>query len=344
MAKELKSLKGAKLKNVILSSNPCPSCKEAAMQLPMTKSSWKISKWGMTDSKKRYCNLKANNCHCILVPHEMLDELPAMGKKTNLRGDPDSDIRGIIEIGPNEERLKNLMDEYNMTVGKLPDEIYDMPLDEIADYLDDLLKKLPPKGGIPGIKINIHENITEIEKEIVKEWSRLDYRNIRKYLRAGEIERENLRRFLGKKAFEELERKARLLESLFMKYKNGATEKMLYRGLTNIDDTLYKQMKNYKSGEIVKLDQTISSWTENKKTMEFFSESSGGNSIQFYLKGGRKYTEELDIYKYAIDKAEKEVIVKSTDFKIIKITEQTKKTEAGQKLNVLKVYIEEIEK
>jgi len=147
MATELKSLKGAKLKNIILSSNPCPSCVAAARQPPMTKTDWKISPWGLTDSKKRYCNLKANSCHCILVPPELIEELPDLGKKIKLRGDPDSDIRGIVEIGPNEDRLKDLMDQYNATIGKLPEEIYDMPIQDVVPYLEKLLKE---KGFTPG--------------------------------------------------------------------------------------------------------------------------------------------------------------------------------------------------
>ena len=140
MAKELKSLKGAKLKNIILSSNPCPICIDAARQPPMTKTEWRNSRWGLTDSKKRYCNLKAHNCHCILVPIQLIDELPAKGKQILLRGDKDSDIRSIIEIGPRENRLKNLMDKYNAKIGKLPPEIYDMPIAEIIPYLQKLLK------------------------------------------------------------------------------------------------------------------------------------------------------------------------------------------------------------
>lgn len=133
-------LKGAKLKNIILSSNPCPICRNAGKQSPMTKTAWIGSEMGLPDSKKRYCNLKAFNCHCIMVPTEMIEELPAKGKKILLRGDKDSDIRPIIEIGPREDRLKSLMEEYNETIGKLPKEIYTMPLEDIADFLEGLLR------------------------------------------------------------------------------------------------------------------------------------------------------------------------------------------------------------
>ena len=99
MAKELKSLKGAKLKNIILSSNPCPICIDAARQLPMTKTDWRNSRWGLTDSKKRYCNLKANSCHCILVPIQLISELPPKGKKVLLRGDKKTDMAGRRGVG-----------------------------------------------------------------------------------------------------------------------------------------------------------------------------------------------------------------------------------------------------
>ena len=143
MSKELKTLKGSKLKNVILSSNPCPICIDAARQPPMTKTEWRNSRWGLTDSKKRYCNLKANSCHCILVPPQMMELLPDIGERIPLRGDRRKDIRNLIEIGPNEMELKNLMDEYNLTIGKLPDEIYDMPLEEVAGYLRGILGSTP---------------------------------------------------------------------------------------------------------------------------------------------------------------------------------------------------------
>lgn len=93
--------------------------------------------------------MKALNCHCLLVPVDMIPDLPEIGKKKPLRGDPDSDIGPIIEIGPNEQRLKALMDEYNLTVGKLPEEIYDMPLERVADYLEDLLRGAAPRSGLP---------------------------------------------------------------------------------------------------------------------------------------------------------------------------------------------------
>lgn len=128
--------KGTLLMNIVLSSNPCPSCVEANRK-SMTKTAWTKSKWGLPGSGKRYCK---SNCHCILVPVDLLDQLPEIGKKVKLRGDEDTDIRKIVDIHPNEEELKELMDEYNETIGVLPKEIYEMPLNEVIPYLKELLK------------------------------------------------------------------------------------------------------------------------------------------------------------------------------------------------------------
>lgn len=96
---------------------------------------WQASSFGDTDSKKRYCNLKAHSCHCILVPEDMLDELPAIGEKVKLRGDEGTDVKPIVDIHPNEIILKELMEEYNATIGVLPKVIYTMEMDAVIPFL-----------------------------------------------------------------------------------------------------------------------------------------------------------------------------------------------------------------
>lgn len=128
--------RGEKLINVVLSSNPCPTCAKANRK-SMTKTEWRRSEYGLPGSNKRYCK---QYCHCILVPKSMIEELPAIGKKIKLRGDPESDVAKIVDIHPNEERLKELMDEYNERIGVLPPEIYEMPLEDVIPYLEDALK------------------------------------------------------------------------------------------------------------------------------------------------------------------------------------------------------------
>jgi hypothetical protein len=124
--------------NVLLSHNPCPDC-VACNGLEMTLAEWEASEWGLPTSSGRVCE---DDCHCLLVDTGMLADLPAIGDQINLRGDPETDIRKIVDIGPNEESLKSLMEEwYNLGNQKIPPEIYDMPYDEIEAYMKKLLTK-----------------------------------------------------------------------------------------------------------------------------------------------------------------------------------------------------------
>lgn len=148
--------------NVILSSNPCPTCIEARGKV-MTITAWRRSKFGLPGSNKRYCKA---NCHCILVPVDLIDQLPAIGKKAKLRGDDLTDIKKTVDIHPNEERLKELMDEYNMRIGKLPEEIYEMPLDDVIPYLENLLRP----GGAGGIPSGLPMSVEQAEKSIMKQF------------------------------------------------------------------------------------------------------------------------------------------------------------------------------
>jgi hypothetical protein len=130
---------GELLQNVILSRNPCPICVDAANQKPMTYEEWAASEWGLPGSSARYCE---DDCHCILVPVDMLGELPEIDKQIRLRGEEGSEIKSIIEITPSEQGLKEVMDEWNLKYGKLPPEIYDMDVFEVEAYLRKLMKKI----------------------------------------------------------------------------------------------------------------------------------------------------------------------------------------------------------
>jgi hypothetical protein len=126
-----------KLINVILSSNPCPKCVEASHSEPMTLEGWRKSEWGLPGSSGRYCK---SYCHCILVPVGMLEELPNI-KKLVEKADETISLKAIVDIHPNEEVLKELMDEWNETRGKLPPEIYDMDIEDVIAYLKKLMGK-----------------------------------------------------------------------------------------------------------------------------------------------------------------------------------------------------------
>jgi len=189
-------------------------------------------------------------------------------------------------------------------------------------------------------RVNFHKNVTEAERKTIQGWTKSKYTLIRKYLRAGEIERENL---LNR--FPWLKIESETMEKLFLKYKDGATGKMLYRGIGNLPDNVYTTFQNYKTGDIAEIDKIISSWTTSEKVVNRFA-SATGNNIKFHLSAGRTTTLELDISKIstaALD--EKEVIVNSTKFRITKITESViPETPTSQAKKILNVYLEEVGK
>ena len=125
--------------NIVLSSGPCPVCAEASGK-EMTLKEWAASKYGTPGSKKRYCCLRGNNCHCILAPVAALAQFPAIGEKVMLRGDFDTDIPAIIEIMPGETMLEMLLKKYEAKVGKIPTQVWYMSIKEAIEFLTKALK------------------------------------------------------------------------------------------------------------------------------------------------------------------------------------------------------------
>lgn len=126
------------LKNIILSSNPCPVCIAAADQEPMTLDQWAESEWGLPGSSARYCE---DACHCALIPEGVLDEFPAINERVKLRGEEGTEIRAVVKLSPSEDGLKDIMDAWNRDLGRLPQEIYRMPAKEIEAYLRKLYEE-----------------------------------------------------------------------------------------------------------------------------------------------------------------------------------------------------------
>ena len=139
--KDIARLRGAeqKLVNTVLSSRPCPDC-SACDGMSMTYDEWASSEFGLPGSSGRICG---GNCHCVLVPDDMVDELSNLGDD-KLRGDEETDIRRIIDIGPAESDLKELMQQWYTKTGgkKLPPNIYSMPFDKVLPYMKKALAKL----------------------------------------------------------------------------------------------------------------------------------------------------------------------------------------------------------
>ena len=126
------------LRNVLLSSNPCPICILAGEEEPMTMEDWEASEYGLPGSSARYCE---DDCHCILVPEGVVGEFPAVSERAKLRGEEGSTIRLTVEFAPSEQGLKEIMDLWNENLGRLPPEIYRMDVYEVEGYLRKLYAK-----------------------------------------------------------------------------------------------------------------------------------------------------------------------------------------------------------
>lgn len=163
---------------------------------------------------------------------------------------------------------------------------------------------------------NFYNHVTDAETEVIQGWSDANYMMTRKYIRAGEIERENMVHQFGLKVKED----ADAMQKLFVKYKDGVSDKVLMRGIGELPDDVYNAFKGYKVGSIAEIDTAISSWTTDVKTMEKFA--NGKNSIRFHLEGGRIKTLELDIKDFSRMEFEKEVILNTHKFRIIAIEEE----------------------
>lgn len=197
-------------------------------------------------------------------------------------------------------------------------------------------------------KIDFHKNLTEKEKKLIKEWSETEYKNIRSWIGMTPEQRQGLLNFYHYDQHHQAwltkqMKDAEMFENLFRKYKDGMSAKTLYRSLYNIKDDLYKSLKEYKFGEIIKIDRSISSWSYDKKILDKFTHE-GRNNIHFILKKGRTIVKELDIEKYSKFAFEKEVLVYEKEMKIIKIEEIVTSVPGrpGLKTNTLKIYMEEI--
>lgn len=126
---------GQLLINATLSMNPCPICVDAGQQPAMSLDDWMVSDWGIPGSSTRFCE---DDCHCALIPEAVVEEFPTIDERVRLRGEEGSEIRAIIDIGPSEQGLKEIMDKWNEDVGKLPPKIYTMPLLEVEPFLREL--------------------------------------------------------------------------------------------------------------------------------------------------------------------------------------------------------------
>lgn len=133
-----------RLTNIVTSNNPCPIC-AGINGMTMTLAEWEASVYGLPGSDGRYCD---GSCHCILIPDSLLGKFDWIDPNYIPRGDKGSDIGPIVEIFPNEKALADLMNDWNKRFGRLPPEIYRMPVKDGWAYLQKLYDRriagLPP--------------------------------------------------------------------------------------------------------------------------------------------------------------------------------------------------------
>ena len=116
--------------NLIQSTKPCPSCKEAEGVGSMTFDQWNESNYGIPGSSSRWCG---DSCHCVLVPDGT--ELPTLGTEL-LRGDPDTDIPKITDTFPLELRLEELSVLWRAKFGAMKSIHTKMGLEELVATLE----------------------------------------------------------------------------------------------------------------------------------------------------------------------------------------------------------------
>lgn len=189
----------------------------------------------------------------------------------------------------------------------------------------------PTPGGLKTSgKVNFQKNITLADAEMLELWAGSSgYVEVRAYLSLSAANRRLYETTRG--IFMNLDFEARqhfvnaadMLTRMFAKYKNGVSMETLYRGLSDIKSAPYNAMKSWKPGQVVKVERGVSSWTVNETVAENFSVSSrDARSVKFILQKGRAKTQELPIYDYSSYGDEMEVIVNTTNFRVVKIVEK----------------------
>ncbi len=182
-------------------------------------------------------------------------------------------------------------------------------------------------------KLPFHENLTQVEKDALDRYSGTAYKDMRRYMKGGAPERTALRKEWGSEWYDKIKEDSETILKLFRKYHDGQAKLAIHRSLGDLDETFYSRMKAYKSGDAISIDKSMTSWTTDSKITDDFV--GGTHRVKFSLRKGRKTTKELDVWKYSSQPQEKEVLVSTTDFKVIEVKEVIDKEAGTNTLNII---------
>ncbi len=176
--------------------------------------------------------------------------------------------------------------------------------------------------------------LTEAEKETINRWVTSDYTEIREILAGTWKAPESW----STKFVREYKDLARTFEKTVEKYgqREGARDRVLYRGV-NVDEKILEDIRKWKIQDVVEIDKAPQSWSTDEKIATWFSRAEKPNEVIFHLKQGRKSTIELDL-RHEISTVEKEIVLKNTKFKLLKMTEEPGERRGRR---VVRVYLEE---
>ena len=182
-------------------------------------------------------------------------------------------------------------------------------------------------------KLPFHENLTQAEKDALDRYSGTAYKDMRSYMKGGAPERRALRKEWGSEWYDKIKEDSETILKLFRKYHDGQANLMIHRSLGDLDESFYTRIKAYKAGDTISIDKSMTSWTADPKIVDDFT--SGTHRVKFSLRGGRKTTKELDVWKYSSQPQEKEVLVSTTNFKVVEVKEVLDKKMGTKTLNVI---------
>ncbi len=181
--------------------------------------------------------------------------------------------------------------------------------------------------------IDFHKNLTQAEKEALDTYSGTAYKDMRLYMKGGAPERKALLKEWGNEWYDKIKKDSDTILKLFSKYHDGQAKIAIHRSLGDLDEAFYNRLKAYKTGNTISIDKSMTSWTTDSKITDDFI--GGTHRVKFSLRGGRKTTKELDVWRYSSQAHEKEVLVNTTNFKIVEIKEIIDKEAGTKTLNII---------